>query len=564
MKSILLIFGGELPRKNKKWFAQFDRVLGPKEVQELTDSGSVQEACQLVDNLSRIIMPDGRHLPKVIAYRGYELWWMNYDNLFESFCLPYTQYRRLLQYLKDFNKVHLYRAPHSALFRYFLKAYGRQCLILNESKKIFPSLGILVQVILSLPFLLWLRIIRPKLMVYTSDQFDPAHPPYDYDFRMRFIYEELRKRKIPFIEFIRSAESLPIVLQHAIARKRPVVYSAAMIIFLHYLARFFRNKEVDKLTKSYLSLKKEPEERFWFLIATCYLQNLTGIIWSVRAMKLTLRWIGVRSAIIITGASRTFHEILACKALGIKTVGIQHGITPRYYVVYEFMPGFDNKNTLSVDIYGLWSEWWKEYFIRHSRAYRPEQLFVSGHMRPLEEEVAQDDIYEFKNGPIKVLFVADQLAELSEIMPFFLAILGAEDFSVYIKFRVYRDIIENLLRENHPQLLEKVKILRGTMHEAIARTDIAVGCHSTGVLEALLQLKPFVFYRTPKWGDYLEIKFFDRQNHFFAENPGELLDKIRKSREISKEVLMELREKYFGDPHKNGSKWVIDQAVKFI
>lgn len=562
MKSILVVFGKKLPNKNKKWFEQFDEILGPKELEELIDPGSVQEACRLVDNLSRLTMPDGRRLPKIVNYRGFELWWVHYDNLFECFCLPYTQYRRLLQYLKDFNKVYLYRAPHSALFQYFLKAYGCQCLILNESKKIFPPFGILVQVILSLPFLLWLRITRPKLMVFTSDQLDPAHPPHDFDFRFRFIYNELRERKIPFIEFIRSVESLPIVLQHALRRKRPVVYSSAIIDLLYHFTQFFREKEVNKIINSYLSLKINPEERFWFSVATCYIKNSTGTIWSIRAMKLILRWIGVRSVIIPVGSSRTFHEILACKLLDIKTVGIQHGIAPRYCVVYEFMPGLDNKNTLSVDMYGLWSEWWKEYFIRHSRAYRPEQLYVSGHMRPLTKEVGPLEGGPTSTGPLKVLFVSESLTAPSEIIPYLLVLLEVKGFSIFLKCRSYRDSFEDWLGENRPEILKRVKILKTSIHEAISRADLAVGSYSTGVLEALLQFKPFVFFRTQKWGDYLEIKSLGFQSRFFAETPEELVKLSRESPSVPREILAKMQNQFFGNPYQNGSKWVVEQAIK--
>ena len=569
-KSILVIFGKELPKKNKRWFARFDEVLSPKEVQELTDPGSIQEACQLVGNLSRLTLPDGSRLPKMINYRGYELWWMHYDKFMDSFCLPYTQYSRLLSYLKDFDKAYLYRAPYPSLFQYFLRVHNRECHILNKSRfrKLIPiPMGVLAQVIISLPFLLWLKITRPKLMVFISDQFDLIHPPHDYDFRFRHIYEELREKKIPFVEFIRSQESLLTILKHAWRRKRPVVYSTAVIAFLYVLASCFQKKQEKKMIDLSLSSGSNPEERFWFLAATHRLHNLKGTIWSIRAMEFILRWIGTRAAIIPASTSRTLHEILACKLNGIKTVGIQHGLMPRYYVVYEFMPGFDGRLTLTTDMYGLWSDWWREYFIANSRAYRPEQLFVSGHMRPLRSAPPGVSRYCAAPGgkqPIKVLFMADQLADPHEVIPYFLALLGKKEFSVYVKFRAYRDIFEDWLKENQPQLLEKMKVIRGDIHEAISRCDVAVGCHSTGVLESVMQFKPFVFFRTGKWGDYFDIKSFDSGHRFFAENPSELLDKIRKSREIPKEVLMGLREKYFGDPHRNGSKWVVDQAVKFL
>ena len=186
-KSILVIFGKELPKKNKSWFEKFDKIFYQKDIEALTDPGSVQEACRLIDNLSLLTLANGSRLSKFVNHRGYALWWIHHNDIYNKFCLPHTQYRRLLSYLKDFEKVYFYRAPHPGLFLYFLNAHGRQCVILD--KPFALPLGILVQVILSLPFLLWLKITRPKLIVWTSDQFDP---PRDHDFRMRHIYEEYR------------------------------------------------------------------------------------------------------------------------------------------------------------------------------------------------------------------------------------------------------------------------------------------------------------------------------------------------------------------------------------
>ena len=560
-KSILVIFGKELPKKNKSWFQKFDKILYQKDVEALIDPGSVQEACRLIDNLSLLTLVDGSRLSKFIKYRGYELWWIHHNDIYNKFCLSYTQYRRLLSYLKDFKEIYFYQAPHPGLFRYFLNAYGCQCIIGDRPFQI--TVGILIQAILSLPFLLWLKISRPRLMVWTSDQFDS---PRDYDFRMRYIYEELRKREIPFVEFIRSQENLSTVLKHAWQRKRPVFYSAAIISLLHYLSRFFKEKKTDDLINAYPSLKADPDGYFWFLVATHYFRYLRGTIWSIKVMEFVLRWIGIRSAIIPGASSRTFHEILACKLNGIKTVNIQHGLTPRSCNPHCFMNNFDGELVLTPDFYGLWSDWWRNYFLANSRAYRPDQLFVSGHMRPLELAPSEGARYRApsEGKPIKVLFVFEQLADPLEVIPHFLALLEVKGFDLYIKLRPYRDGFEEWLKENRPEILGKVKILRGNMHEAIAQCDVTVGSYSTGVLEALLQLKPFVFFRTGKWGDYFELKSSDYRYHFFAENPNELIDYIRKSREIPREVLMELREKYFGDPYKNGSKWVVDQVVKLI
>ncbi len=589
-QSVLVVFGDHLPQKSKTWWQQFNEVIGPQnlkgkiqdkeivfiDIEGLIDSDKILDGFQLADKLSRITLPDGRRLSKLINYQGYELWWMGYDGLMQTLCLPYIQYRRLLTHLKDFNNIYLYQPPFHYLFQYFLKAHNCKCIILNPLKgfrsrlrKLFPiPLGVFIQVILSLISLLWLKFTRPKLMLYTGDFFDPSH---DYDFRMRLIYEELRKKKIPFVEFIRSLEPTPTVLAHAWQRKRPVIYSAAIVELIQYLTQFLENifgKRKEVLID--LPAGLDPEEHFWLLVATHYLRNITGTIWSLRLMKFILRWIGIKAAIIIRGSSRTFHEVLACKLSNIKTVGIQHGATV-WYNSSDFMPSFDGKLPLSVDRYGLWSNYWREYFLSHGRAYRPEQLYISGHMRPLERkmvEVTPRSGSATSEGPAKVLFISEELAISSEVMPYLLALVEVKDFSVYLKFRPYRDCFEEWLKKNRPdalrELLKKVKVFRGNIHEAIAQSDVIVGTYSTSVLEALLQLKPFIFFQTDKWGDFFEIKPLDHQNRFFAENPKELIEKIKNSINIPKEDLRKLQEKFFGDPYRNGSKWVVDQAEDFI
>lgn len=576
--SVLVVFGEELPKKNLKWWRQFDRVIASKnlmkriqsqgiffiDIETLVCSGSVQQACELSNKLSRLILPDGSRLSKLITYQGYELWWIHYNDLMQKFCLPYTQCRRLLEYLKNFTTTYIYQTPCPGLFQYFLNVYNRRCVILDESPKFFPPFGILIQVLLSLPFLIWLKVTGPKLMVWTSDQFSPGK---DCDFRMVHIYEELRKRKTRFVEFIRSQEKLTTVLKHALKRKRPVVYSGAIISLLYFFAKFFDGRKEKELMKLCVSKESSPENLFWILVATAYLRNFTGAIWSIKAMKFILQWIGVRAAIIIVGNSRTFHEILACKLSGIKTAGIQHGAAPQYYTVSEFMSGFDGELPISLDAYGLWSDWWKEYYISRGKAFKPEQLYVSGPMRPLEKEIAPAAAAvgrEFKKAKfLSVLFISEQLAVPSEVMPYLSELLKDKDFSVCLKFRPYRDGFEEWLKENRPEILKKVKISRGDAHEAILQSDVVVGSHSTMVLEALLARKPFVFFRTGRWGDYFDLKSV-RRSGFFAENPEKLLGRIRRSREIPKEVLIKLREKFFGNPYQNGSKWVVDQVIKFL
>jgi len=553
MRSILVIFGDDLPEKSKKWFRQFDEILTGKDIERFIGSGSVQEAYEIVNKLSRMTLKDGSRLSKSINYEGYELWWVHYDSIYSQFCLPYTQYAGLLSHLKDFENVYLFHPPWPRLFQYFLRAHNRRCVIISRFRfrKLLPfSFGVLLQLLLSLGFLLWLKLARPAIMLRTSDRFN-AH--YDFDFRQKFIYDELRKGRVPFVEFIRSMEPPAAVLKHAWRRKRPVVYSSAIIECVSSFANCF-----SRYPPSYTG--SNPEERFWFLASAHFLRNVRGTIWSIRAMKLILRWIGIKAAIIPTGGSRSFHEILGCKLAGIKTVGIQHAALPRYFFVSDFTPEFDGKIPLSLDKCGIWSDWWKQYYLQYGRAFKSEQLYVSGHIRPLEKKIADAAPSE---GRMKVLFISEQLADPKEIMPYLVSLLSVKDFDLCLKVRPQVDGFIDWLKKNDPGILERVKILSGNVNQAIAMSDVVAGSHSTAVLEALLQLKPFVFFRTKKWGDYFNIKDIQTEGCFFAENPDELIQKIRESVNVPKADLEKLQERFFGDPYQNGSKWVVEQALEF-
>lgn len=581
-KSVLVIFGEELPYGGLQHGCQYDTVVASERLQQeiqavgltfvpiesFVKAGSIYEASALFEELSQLTLPNGTCLAKSFLYKGYELWWIHCGNLFLYFCLPYTQYKNLLTHIKDFQDVFFYRPPYVNLFSYYLKAYGNKIHILQEPgraiRPIFPF-GIFLQIVITLISLPLLVLMKRRFMLYIGDKFKKNR---DYDFRMEFIYEELRRGNILFVEFIRSLESWKIVLQHAFVRRRPVIYSEAVAFVGRFCSslsgghrraqREFGARNFDKVTN--------PEKRFKLLIASQYLLTVYDDIWTIRIMKLILRMIGVKAAFIPSATERNFPVVLGCKLVGIPTVGIQHGITPRHYAVSEFMDGFDGEKSLSVDRYGLWSEGWRQYFIKYSKVYKPEQLYVSGSMRPLQKQDMSSvtDQAPKIEDKISVLFISEQLAEPAEVLPYLSALINSKEFSVHLKIRPYRDGFEEWLKKNRPEILNKVKIIREDIHQAIASSDVVVGSHSTAVLEALSQLKPFVFFQTQKWGDYFEIKSFNSGYLFFAENPQELSVLVRERKSTPQKILQELQLHFLGDPYKNGGKWVVEQAEELL
>ncbi len=578
--STLVIFTPELPRKNLDWWTQIKTVIAPRElekeipknisftaIEDFVQPGSIYDATSLMRELSLLKLDDGRRLAKIFTYHGYELWWMYCNSLFSYFCLPHTQYEKLLEHLKSFSKVYLYRSPYKNLFYHYLRAQQIEVGIIRDRRFRILSLlpfGIFIQIFITLLSLPILVVKKRKFMIFIGDKFEKKQ---DYDFRMRFIYKELRQRNLFFVEFIRSLESWKIVLQHALFRKRPVIYSEA-VAFLGHLASFFsyRKYEFKKNLKYILHNEIKSDKKFKIYIASHYLVNVHNDIWSIRIMSWILKIIGIKSAFFAAALDRNFHSFLGCKLNSIPTVGILHGVASKNYNIYDFLPGFDGKEMISVDRYGLWSEWWKKYYLENTKAYRSEQLFVSGPMRPLEKRYDPIPLVKNKADFWEVLFVSEQLAVPEEVLPFLETLLNEKRIHVTITFRQFRDGFKDWLLKNNPKILQhpNLKIASGSLQDAIKYIDVAVGTHSTAVLEALLVLKAPIFFQTNKWGDYYNIKSYDDNQSFFADDPSDLLKKIEAVKLVEREKLKNLQERYFGDPEKNGSKWVVDQLEDFI
>lgn len=535
---------------------QYNEVIFGDRLKEFIEPGSIYEASAFTESLSRLALSNGIRVTKLTTFEGFELWWLNYNSLFFYFGLPYTQYRKLLEYLKNFEYVSFDNPPYKSLFSYYLEAYGCEVKIVNKDYR-FIHFGILLQVLITVVSLPILILQRRPVLFFTGDKFEKGK---DYDFRMRFVYKELRGRNIHFVEFVRSLESWKIVLKHALARKRPVIYSEA-ITFLSRLIGDILDKRFD----THLLTSKVPADKFKLQVATHYIQNAPTDIWSVRLTKLVLKAIGVRAGFFTAFTERNAQTVLGCKLNAIPTVGVLHGLPSRYYNIYDFMPGFDAERVLTVDKYGVWSEWWKEYYIKYSRAYRSEQLYVSGPMRPLEKSTVNRQPTT-NNGPIRVLFVSEQLAAPSEVLPYLNKLLGDDNIILTIKFRPAKDGFEEWLIANKPEVIKakNINILRGSITDAVKECDVTIGSHSTAVLEALLEFKIPILYQTKKWGDCFSLKEYGKGCPFFAENPKELIKKIKSARSVSTETLKDLQERYFGDPYQNGSAWVADQLRNFL
>lgn len=563
MAKALVVFTGDLPT------GTYDLIIAPRArasevhqrgvafeaLEDLIDPGSVEDASHMAQSISRTTLPSGERMVKSALYKGYELWWIHYDELYYKYCLPFTQYERLLKRLTEYTQVEMYAPPSSTLFAYYLAAHEVAYTSKEDPSAYLFTPTHVVQTVLSFLFIPWLLLRGPQAMLTTSDLFDP---PRDHDFRLRYIYEELYKRDIPFVECVRSGERLSTMLSHAWTRRRPVLYTHALTQGMRALARVLgKQKPVVSPTD------RAPREKFYFALAAHYAALAPGDRLAIGLLTRIYRLLGIKAGIVNGVNSRNFCETLASKLAGAPVVGVLHGAAAQSYVVFDFMPEYDGEKALGADRYGVWSEWWREYYVHNSKVYTPEQLFVSGPMRPVVGEEAPP----VHGETYKVLFASEQLAAMQEVMPYLDALLARNDIEIYFKFRSYRDRFKEWIVAHRPDILEKIpseNMLTCTMGEAAAACDVVVGSHSTGVLESLLYLRPFIFYKTKKWGDYFDLKTRLPHHALYAESPAALIEGIHKSRQVPQEALRMLCQQFFGDPRQNGSAWVIDQVEGLV
>ena len=577
--AVLVVFGDSLPHLVRRGVST---IIAPASLAEevrdhgrdfvdidsLVDFGSIYEAAALTERLTQITLPDGRRLTELLTFQGYELWWIHYDALYHRFLFPLTQYRRLLEKLVEFSEVQLYGVPNLPLFRYYLKAHGVRCVNLQRwrarilwwkclLREIFDSL-------LSFLALILLKGRGAKVLLHPCFG-DLLDYPHDYDFRMRRIFEELRARNIAFVETVRSTQPLRGMLRHARIRWRPVIYSSSLVALIYLVGNTLSGRGNLQRKVVQQMADRPPEERFLASVAMHYQRNARNPVAAIRLLGAILRWLDIRVAFVLHPSARSLHELIACKLNNIPTVGIQHGAGKRFYIVSEYMTGYDGARSLGTDVFGCWSEYWYNEYRQYSQVIRPEQLRIAGHLRPVPAELLSTREQPHDPDVIRVLHVSDTIVDPREPLPYLRALAADPQFRVTIKARpMIQDQLVAYLRDHAPDVLSQIEVITGDIHQAIAQNDLVVGCYSTAVLEGLLQLKPLVFFNTQRWGDYFEFQAIEAAHNFFAESPEVAPECVRAVLQTPRETLEQLRDYFWGDPTRDGGKWAVDQIERLL
>ena len=208
------------------------------------------------------------------------------------------------------------------------------------------------------------------------------------------------------------------------------------------------------------------------------------------------------------------------------------------------MSGLTFNQNLKLDIYGVWSEYWKDYYEKHSNMFK--NIVVSGPLR-------KKDKFKKSTGK-KILLLIEPLLDITEIEKFSLYINDCAD-DIVIKAR---SDFRHAHIERYIKIMPNLKRCRidtGNIDTLLKDNEFGffIATHSTAIQDCVhYGLNPIILY-TETWGNYLnldenficqdeeDIKLCISEDYIYNEKLENLANKLSSTGDGSAWVVNELK-----------------------
>ena len=513
-------------------------------IEDYVEISSVAEARKLTDK----IFSHNTDFITEFDYKGYKITWSWYSDVFQ-FCIKYLEIERLTQAIDALDVQYLKIGNISPQYRKVLEVYffnkkivssaleGRFSLSIKQI--LFNAITLLFSIVSMLYF-----ILKPgrNIGTYTGDF---VYKNTKSDFRLNHLYETYKENNIQFIEFIRNT-TIKNFFINTFKRKRFAIHYMSIIFF------------VDLLMKK-TKYNKQPKDLYQSVLFEYYRANIV-LTKSTLIIERILKVLRVDKFVLISFSSRSASLAIAAKSLGIKTIGIMHGLQQKDYAVYEFMQSYQESKKIGCDIYGVWSEYYLEYFRKYSKISTKNSFQFSGLLRPVKNMNQSSPFKRVSKDKIRVLLISEPLVSVLEIAPYVKCLLENNDIEVTIKIRpMIRDLYYEKIKAELPYD-KNINIVSGDIKETGKKFDVFIGSYSTTVIEASLIGKISVLLDTKKWGDYFNIDTLISNKSLIVRNPETLYNSIlsRIENEHSLDTIGLTKDRFFGN-NMDGAQWIVDQ-----
>jgi len=481
-------------------------------------------------------------------HKGYKVIWSWYSDVFQ-FCIKYLEIKALIDKIERLNIHKIIVGKIDPQYKKVLNVYffnknvtssPLESELSQNLKQILFNLVMLSFTIVSILFF----TLRPgrNIGTYTGDF---VYKNTKSDFRLNHLYERYQENNIQYVEFIRVSKVKDFFI-NIFKRRRFVIYYTAVIFF------------VDLFTKK-TQYSKQPKD-FYQSVLYGYHRANTVLKKSILVLEKLFKLLKVDKFVLISFSSRSAHLAIAAKSLGIKTIGIMHGLSQKEYAVQEFMQSYQESKKLGCDVYGVWSGHYLEYFRKYSKISTKDSFQFSGLLRQVKNMNQVTPFKRVSEDKIKVLLISEPLVSVVEIIPYLKYLLKDDSIEVGVKVRpMVEDIYYENMKLEFPEIRD-LEIYDGKIEDVADSFDVFIGSNSSAIIEASLFGKISILLNTVKFGDYFDMDELIPSGLLLAKDPELLCKEInsRVEKENELKTIEKIRYRFFGD-NKDGAQWIIDQ-----
>ena len=481
-------------------------------------------------------------------HKGYKVIWSWYSDVFQ-FCIKYLEIKALIDKIERLNIHKIIIGKIDPQYKKVLNVYffnknvtssPLESELSQNLKQILFNLVMLSFTIVSILFF----TLRPgrNIGTYTGDF---VYKNTKSDFRLNHLYERYQENNIQYVEFIRVTKVKDFFI-NIFKRRRFVIYYTAVIFF------------VDLFTKK-TQYSKQPKD-FYQSVLYGYHRANTVLKKSILVLEKLFKLLKVDKFVLISFSSRSAHLAIAAKSLGIKTIGIMHGLSQKEYAVQEFMQSYQESKKLGCDVYGAWSGHYLEYFRKYSKISTKDSFQFSGLLRQVKNMNQVTPFKRVSEDKIKVLLISEPLVSVVEIIPYLKYLLKDDSIEVGVKVRpMVEDIYYENMKLEFPEIRD-LEIYDGKIEDVADSFDVFIGSNSSAIIEASLFGKISILLNTVKFGDYFDMDELIPSGLLLVKDPELLCKEInsRVEKENELKTIEKIRYRFFGD-NKDGAQWIIDQ-----
>jgi hypothetical protein len=534
-------------------------------------------ALSLLRAINALKDASGARVSSRMVEDGFEPWWYSQDRLFRFYLVPLTQLLPLLEEASGWKNLRIENLPADAerVLRALGGKMGFPALAPSAATDAPPALrratrgsarffGQGAMFALTLASLAAFRVARRDTIFYIIDHVSPGQR---YDFRFAPLYRELDRNGYRYAEYAHTLSPRQAV-ENFFRRRRPV-YFLESADFQAAIGRVRTkptavsppSREGKNRSGNGSGAGENPtvEERALWALVPMVLADCADSLARQRVLKRAVRFQRARRAVIFDDNRHNHELIAACLSLGLPVLGFQHGVFNEYHTGLMAY-GFEDGRRHAFDRYGVWSGLFRERLLKHSELYDARRVFLCGPIRPPEgrsrgaSHGCADKSGQPPAGKIRVLVVSEPLARKSEVAEFLKTLADDPGMELYLKLRPgepARSLEEYSLSPSRVRLLHT-----GTVYEALAQVDVAVGTYSTVLYEAALAEIPAVWMRTSRaYGRELAEESLAEE----AKAPEELPAAVRRAAGLSEAERRQRRILVWGEEVRDGARRLVEE-----